>query len=314
MDIRKLRQEVMEDTYSRTNRRQWIIKEIQQTQEIKDLIAEIAFDAEDWIDHPASYKSLESIKEQLRNQAEIRIILHNCIYEMFICVLQDNRPKTIQQVVGVGAKELEYYLQDTLQALKLTSEILGLMCSKDLIDIDTATYGDTDYAMVYTQYDLPEELLEKMAQTKYMPPMIVRPNHVWENRDNAYLTFKSSMILGDKHNYHENKISLDVINIQNSIPLTLNKEILNIEEESKKPLDTPEKIRNFYTMQKASRTVYESILENGNVFYNTHAFDMRGRLYSQGYYVHIQSTEYKKSLIDFVYQETISHEVQDATI
>lgn len=312
MDIYKLKQEIQEDTYSRTNRRAWILKEIKNSQEVLDLIETVRNAVEQWIDGPC-YKSLQAIKNEL-SCVPIKDFITETITDMFICVVGENRPKTIQQVVGTGSRALEEILQDPLAQAKCASEILGFMCQFDLIDIDTATYGDTEYSMVSTAFELPDKVINRIEQTKYMPPMIAQPKRVKRNKDFVHYTFEERMILGDRHNYHEDNISLDVINTQNQIPLKLDQYVLATTEESTSPLDNPQKIANFALVQQASRTVYNSIMAEGNVFWNTHAWDMRGRLYSRGYYVHIQSTEYKKALINFEYQEEISHEVNYATV
>jgi hypothetical protein len=308
MDIKRLKQEVLEDMYSRTNNKLRILKEIEGSEELLEHIDKVTLEVINWLKEPASYTSLNILKERMVKYKPDDI--KELIIEVFSVVLFDNRAKTIQQVAGAGIP----FFADTFlpfDAVKITAEIVGIMCSLDLVDVIPAMEGQTEYTMVQTDYELTQDIIDKIHETKYMPPMIVKPNHVRKVKDNAYLTFKSNMILGDKHNQHDMGISLDVVNIQNSIPLRLNEFVLGLREESSKPLDTPEKIHNFTRMTSASRDVYNLIMETGNVFYNTHAFDMRGRLYSQGYYVHIQSTEYKKALIDFYYQEVITHEIEE---
>ncbi len=312
MDIKRLKQEVLEDTYSRTNNHERVIKEINTTPEIMDLIYGVIEESCDWLQTDAGYQSLNNIKESIKGavlpEGEI---LEDLIVSMLAITIFDNTPKTIQQVVGVGLNRVVDYLQDPFDAAKFAAEILGIMCEHDLVDITTASAGDTEYTMVSSQYELSVDVINKIHQTKYMPPMICKPVRVTKNKDYSYLTFKSNMILGDSNNQHKNKISLDVINIQNAIPLELDLDVLKTEETSSKPLDTPEKILNFNRMKDASREVYNMILAEGNTFYNTHAYDMRGRLYSNGYYVHVQSTEYKRSLINFKHKEVISDVLED---
>lgn len=300
-EIARLNQIVLEDTYSRTNNIKWVKKEIQDSQELMDLIDECASRVLDWL-HEDCYKSLKVLKDILLNSD---VDLQKLVMNLMSSVIMEQGEKTIQQVVGTGIAYLEGYLQDPFKAAKVSAEIIGIMCEMDLVDVTPAKDGGTLYTMISSQYELPADVVNKIAETKYMPPMLVRPNHVRHNRDSAYISYNESMILGDVHNFHEETISLDVINIQNSIPLELDEKILAIEETSNKPLNTVEKINNFQRMRQASTDVYNLILNNDNQFYNTHAYDMRGRLYSKGYYVHIQGTEYKKCLINFQYKEVI---------
>lgn len=299
MDIKRLKQEVLEDTYSRTNNNRWVLKAIESDPEILGLIDKVLDDINLWI-YLDEYDSINKIKAKIYQADFDRIVK-----AMFGIVLLDDIPKTIQQVAGVGASLLEDYLQDPFKRVKAAAEIIGIMCSHDLVDVTPAMDGGTEYTMVSSEYSLPEDIIERIHATKYMPPMIIPPCKVRNNGGGCYLTFNEPVILGDRHNFHEDEIALDVINIQNSIPLELDEMILGMEEVSNKPLDTPEKIVNFNRMKDASRAVYKLIMECGNEFYNPHAFDMRGRLYSKGYYVHIQSTEYKKCLINFKYKEII---------
>lgn len=299
MDIKRLRQEVLEDSYSRTNNNKWVVREIQSDDEILAVLDAISNDIKLWLQE-GTYKSLNWIKLAISGAD-----LDKTVKAMFVMVLMDGIPKTIQQIVGVGAATLEDYLQDPFKAAKAAAEILGIMCEHDLVDVTPALDGETEYTMISSQYSLPDEINERIHATKYIPPMIIPPLKVRNNNGGCYLTFNEPVILGDRHNYHEDDIALDVINIQNSIPLELDEMILGMEETSNKPLDTPQKIVNFNRMKDASRAVYNLILDCGNEFYNLHAFDMRGRLYSKGYYVHIQSTEYKRCLINFKYKEII---------
>lgn len=297
----RLNQIVLEDTYSRTNNVKWVKKDIEESPELMGDIAKCVGRINDWL-HVQCYQSLSDIKNDLWIA---NVDMEKLVIGLMSSVLMEQGSKTIQQVVGTGIAQLEGVLQDPFRAAKATAEIIGIMCELDLVDVTPATVGDTEYTMISSQYDLGDELREKIAATKYMPPMLVKPNHVKHNRDTAYISYSESMILGDRHNFHEECISLDVLNIQNSIPLELDEYVLSLEETSNKPLNTPVKITNFERMKNASRTVYDLILDNDNLFYNTYAYDMRGRLYSKGYYVHIQGTEYKKALINFQYKEII---------
>jgi len=297
----RLNQIVLEDTYSRTNNVKWVKKDIEESPELMKVINECVVRINDWL-HIQCYQSLSDIKNDLWLA---NVDMEKLVISLMTSVLMEQGSKTIQQVVGTGIAQLEGVLQDPFRAAKATAEIIGIMCELDLVDVTPATVGDTEYTMISSEYDIGDELRERIAATKYMPPMLVKPNHVRHNRDTAYISYSESMILGDRHNFHEECISLDVLNIQNSIPLELDEYVLSLEETSNKPLNTPVKIANFELMKNASRTVYDLILANDNLFYNTYAYDMRGRLYSKGYYVHIQGTEYKKALINFQYKEII---------
>ena len=62
---------------------------------------------------------------------------------------------------------------------------------------------------------------------------------------------------------------------------------------------------NFLRLIISSRKVYQELLSYGNSFYLNWRFDKRGRMYSQGHEVNIQSTSYKKALINLTKREII---------
>ena len=137
---------------------------------------------------------------------------------------------------------------------------------------------------------------------KYTPPMLCPPRKVKANRHTGYLTQKGSIILGGKENHHEEKVSLDAINILNQIPLKLDMQVIEYEE------IVEESETNFGKFLQKSFLddcvkIYEKLLNR--VFYFTWKFDKRGRLYSQGYHINLQSTDYKKASISFADQEVI---------
>jgi len=151
--------------------------------------------------------------------------------------------------------------------------------------------------MVKANFSLEEKTKQFIANTKYLPPMLVPPREITSNRSCGYLTKTESVILG-KMNHHDKPLALDVLNISNNIALSLDRSMLRFHEKSKKPLDSLEKIDNHRRMVNSSKVVYKELIEQGNKFFLTWRPDKRGRVYSQGYHVNLQSTSYKKALIN----------------
>lgn len=134
------------------------------------------------------------------------------------------------------------------------------------------------------------ELEVDVHELMYIPPMVSKPNVVHKNDDSPYYTLEGeSLILGDHRNHHEENICLDVINIQNRIKFYLDWEFINAHEEPKEHLENPE----HYEKQA---TKVRGFLGNKH-FYITNKVDTRGRLYTQGYHVNPQGTDWQKSVL-----------------
>lgn len=126
-----------------------------------------------------------------------------------------------------------------------------------------------------TRIKLSKETKTKLRRLRYLPPMVSKPNPVRKNNDSAYYTVRDTLILGDSFNYHEGNISLDIINIQNSIKLSYVGE----------PNEVSEMMPEY--------------------FYMAHKVDKRGRLYCCGYEINYQGTDEQKASVAFYEKEVI---------
>lgn len=210
-------------------------------------------------------------------------------------VMSEQNAQPIQSAASKLGATLGY--ADVFDGIKTASEILAVVCQTDMFDIIAARDSETGSLMVKSRYALNDETLQFISNTKYLPPMVCKPQVLTDNTCSGYLTKNESVILGNG-NHHDEYQALDVLNISQNIPYSLDQPTLDRAEESKKALDTQEKVTNFLRMVTSSRAVYKGLLDTGNKFYFTWKFDKRGRVYSQGYHVNIQSTSYKKSLIN----------------
>jgi len=156
---------------------------------------------------------------------------------------------------------------------------------------------------IMANYSLDDDTAAFINQTKYLPPMICKPVPWDDNSNGGHLQGSSSILLGHL-NHHEDNQAVDVINILQNIGWSLN-EMVDYVEKPSKPLDTNDKINQFKLLQEESLEVYEELMHNGNEFYFVWKFDKRGRMYSQGYHCNLQSTEYKKAILNFSKEELI---------
>jgi hypothetical protein len=281
-----------EEKYSRRNIQKWIKEVIMQEETLVYAMAMAHQDITEYM--VQDYYPSKMIRYALFNEYND---LEPIMLEVMIEVLKaPNGTIIFQQIAGRVAQfvnGMEY-----IDALKTVSDIMGLMCHADLFDVIQPALADEGVLTIQSPLSLDEPMLQRIANTKYLPPMLVPPSDVKENKGNQYLTFKTSLIK-KPYNFHNDYLAYDVINILQSYELSLDEFVVHQEIESpKNELDTQEKVDNFNRMVLASKATYLEILEAGNKFFEPWSYDKRGRSYMDGYHINYQSSQYKKALIN----------------
>lgn len=287
-----------EDTFSRKNIHSWVLKELEEDLELLSFIEDTQKRVRGWayatkaMTYPSKSKRLEKLLEEDLDALVLDIFIEVCLQGY----------ASYQAVAGkIGAK----INMPVFDAVKTVAEVMAIMCECDAFDVIVADDSDTGVMMVESHYELPETVKQKIADTMYLPPMVCKPFNVTDNYTYHSMTEQGSLILGKSVNHHNMPLAYDAINIASGIPLSLDNYILGFKEVPNKELDTQEKVDSFNRMQIASTKVYNFLLENGNKWYLRWRYDKRGRMYSQGYHVNIQSTDYKKALISFADEEEL---------
>lgn len=320
MSVKALEQMCIEDRFSRANIRAHVERDIMGSMET-DLA--VAFDRATQLVHnyvngrvTTDYwaSKLERVVH-LRHLLENKLTINDLVLEILIIVMPMEGPQPIQGPCGRLGALLGY--DNVFDGIKTAAELFAVVCFSDLYDIIPARDAETGSLMISPNYSLENETAQFIADTKYLPPMIVPPIKIERNFQSGYLTKEDSIILKSV-NHHDEYQSLDVINISNAIALSLDTRILRMKEKPK-PFDSLnddgseptakqmlDRERNYNQLLAASKIVYKELIDHGNVFYNCHKFDSRGRKYSQGYHVHIQGSEYKKAIICFAKEEVIT--------
>jgi hypothetical protein len=221
-----------------------------------------------------------------------------------VCVGEGEQP--IQASASRMTKHLGY--DNIMDGIKTASELIGLvgMKTKHLYWLVMPEEAESGTICTESILELSDETLEWIDKTLYQPPMVVKPRHVTGkyNMDTSHISYKSSLLLG-QHTHHTQKLAYDVINILNQIPLALDMDIVEFEEVPNNELETPEQKEQFEKLVRDSIDIYNEVLSFKNKFYLTWKYDFRGRVYSQGYHINIQSTDYKKALISLAKKEII---------
>lgn len=151
--------------------------------------------------------------------------------------------------------------------------------------------------MVKSFYKLEANTYEYMDLRKYEPPMLMEPRK-WESNDNGgYYENDLNCILGSIHSKHEKAQALDVLNKLQSITWELSPVILEHEEIPNKEFKSSDSHEQFRTMAINSKNTYMKYVDKP--FWFIHQFDKRGRMYMRGYHINLQSSGYKKALLNF---------------
>lgn len=301
MSSNRTAQYLMEDIYNRKTIYKMVAKDIEDSK--LGLAASVAMAHINQYMAKTYYES-----KNLRIKQLEKMETEDIFKEVIVAVMLSTEPQPIQSVAARLAANLPF--DSHLDAAKTASELIAVVCYSDIYDIIPARNSETGTLMVQSRYSLEEKTLKAIEATKYLPPMVCEPNEITGlgNIDNSHVSFEDSLILGKDHHHHQ-KLAIDAINIANQVALTLDTAVLEQAEMPNKELDTPEKMKQFKKLADDSREVYEEIVALGNEFYLTWKFDFRGRMYSQGYHINIQSTEYKKALINLAHKEVISCEL-----
>ena len=322
MSTKKLEQICIEDRYSRANIRARVLEDIMGS--IESGLG-LAFDKATQAIHQyvygqASQKYWDSKLQRivhLRNMLDDTLTINDLVLEILIIVMPMKTAQPIQGPCGRLGGMLGY--ENIFDGVKTAAELLAVVCYSDLYDIIPARDSEGDSMSIMPCYSLENETNQFISDTKYLPPMICKPEVLTRNFQSGYLTKDDSVILKGV-NHHEEYVSLDVLNMANGTALALDKNILRMKEKPNKPFDSLhkdgteptvkeilEREQNFMALKAASKIVYKELIDHGNEFFNCHKYDSRSRKYSQGYHVHIQGSEYKKAIINLAKEEVITH-------
>lgn len=185
-----------------------------------------------------------------------------------------------------------------------TADMLYKACEADLLDYST------ELKMFVVKFCISDDVQAELDMFQFPLPMIVEPNKVTSNKETGYLTSKGSIILRDNH--HNDDVCLDHINRMNAVRFTINTDTARMVKNTWRNLDKPKEgetkadfERRKKAFEKYDRTAKEVIDLLSPVFYLTHKYDKRGRIYCQGYHVTYQGAPWNKAVIEFADTEKV---------
>jgi hypothetical protein len=242
------------------------------------------------------YESKQNRLNQLKSMNIQRIV-----EQIFVVSAYSQAPDLFTSVTGMVASRLKF--ADKADSIKTVAELMAVLLPTGVYQL---TKNDT-YSSIYVKsnFMLSEVVIKDYQRSQYLPPVVCEPKQLKSNKDSIYSTKRGSLILGSG-NHHDGDICLDVLNSKNKTPLCLDTDFLSTYEEvPKKPLDDPEKVRNWNDFKLHSYRFYALIANQGNKFYLENEVDFRGREYVHGYHITTQGTSFKKASIEFYDKEVI---------
>lgn len=227
--------------------------------------------------------------------------VYSIVLDTFVGVAYCMTPELFTSVSALLASRMK--LSDKLDAIKTVAELLAVLCNTDVFDITKENKYTS--LMVISRMKFSKELLQFIADTQFLPPMVCEPKELLNNYESGYLTYNESVILGSG-NHHNNDVCLDVLNKMNKVALKLDTDFISkVEELPTFDLDDREKIRQWNKFKTDSYNMYSLMVGQGNEFYLTHKVDCRGRIYANGYHISTQSTAFKKAMIELANEEIV---------
>ena len=208
---------------------------------------------------------------------------------------------TVKQIKGLNK----------IQSAQTIGDILHCIDSTDLILWDIT---EDNKRYIQSNMALSDELQRRVDLMCVLPPMLVKPRTLRHNKSCGYMTVnKDSLILGDRENYHDESISLDVLNTLNSQALCLDLDIcykFQKEFKSEFDKDTDEYLnqRKTYERAKEQFEYFRDVIQDKTIFF-THKVDKRGRVYSQGYQFNTQGSSYEKACLQLKVKEFVEGEL-----
>ena len=225
------------------------------------------------------YESKQLRVNMLPNTLEI-------INNILTIILSTDSTRPIQGPATELGLNLGY--TDQLDAVKTGAEILSI-CHGKLYDI----HLNEDSTEIFPKLKLTSDTTDKLNLLQYLPPMIQKPNDWISNNDGGWLWERKSIILG-KGNHHLETQAYDALNLLQSVAWTI---------------DIPVYINNENPNDNMDMGQFDRIITDylGKPFYFVWRYDKRGRSYSSGYDLNIQSNEYGKAMLSLFNKKTVTN-------
>lgn len=297
------------------------VKASMQSADVLKYIYMAADRLEQWAMSDSAYKSKElrkqALLEKMHSDDEDENKFVELIYKLLTIIVRNTFPTLNNVVAQLG---LKHDALDRRNTLVLGCEVVAVVATTRLFDFERITIDDAYVYLCKPNYKLPQEVIDRINQTCYLPPLVSKPKKIKRNWDTPYYTYEGeSLILGNSFNYHDGDICLDVINIQNQVQLSLSMDFVAVYDESEpdhqekakeegkvlseKQLEAAHKNWEKY---KTQATFFITLLSGmGNRIWLGNRIDKRGRMYASGYHVTPQGSSYRKAILELHNEEHV---------
>jgi len=248
------------------------------------------------------WRSQEYYPRKAAQLAQLELLdMEELILQIFLQCGYCQKEELMTSVCAQLAGRLRF--SDKPEALTTIAGMLAVLCQTDAFDINKASREAS--LMLVSNLHFSEEVRGFIYNATFLPPMVCVPELVTNNHQSGYLTHNDSLILG-KGNHHDGDVCLDVINLQNQIPLSLSLDfLLACEMEPKEVLTTGEQLEQWHQFKTQANDLMILMINQGNRMHLTHKVDCRGRLYSVGYHINTQGTAFQKAAIELADEELV---------
>ena len=291
---KRVEQITIEDSYSRINIRANVKQAILDMTSEEGVIYDIFAATQSAI---LGYLTGDYYESKNKRIAHIMdITSEDLALEVMIAVLPVTRKSPVQSIATRLANQLGY--DNVFDGVRTAAELLGACAKTGLYQVWL------NPITIQATVSLPADVMTYIEKTQYMNPMVCQPVNWTDNNNGGYISVCQSVILG-KHNRHDKKQAVDALNIAQSVEWELDMQMVNYIEKPKNTCTTKQQIDGHIRQTNSALDVYQDLVDQGNSFYFVWRFDFRGRMYTQGYFVNLQSTDYKKSILNFKHQQII---------
>jgi len=207
--------------------------------------------------------------------------------KLFSLILKDNIDQPIQAIASkIGHSAL-------IKTAPMAFE-WGVILLKEAKDSGLYNFKRINHEWyISPNFTLDLKTKQKLAKLQYLPPMKAKPLN-WSNNENGGWLWESKhLVLGSKFNRHDEPLAYDAINKLQSIAWEIDPDTYLFEQQT-----------NHMVNKKQFLKVINEYL--GTHFYFVWRYDSRGRSYSSGYDINLQSNEYGKSLLSLHNKEVIT--------
>lgn len=215
--------------------------------------------------------------------------------------------KVIPEIGAIDPSNPDTPQRAEKRAIKMTGDMIGLLRDLGLCSIIPARHAESGTMNIAALCYLSQRTAVAIYYTRFMPPMLCAPKKVTKNSESGLLTQNNHRITTALFR-HDDDIALDAMNIAASVPLSINLDILQHEKPVYKlPKKASEMTEHALKMAEENwiaqvNTRYDLVaiyIATGNKFHLNWYCDYRGRIYSEGYHINPQGTDYHKAMIDF---------------